>query len=130
MFFDSTWKAFQNRFQGILVNLRRHTDLLDKEAASIHFLDAKRMADQTLQEVDDRERRRCASELREVFSWLSPDPYQDQRLDKLSRDCQADTCEWLLRNDVISSWIREGESRPVVWLNGIPGSGRYMVLLH
>jgi len=41
MFFDSTWKAFQNRFQGILVNLRRHTDLLDKEAASIHFLDAK-----------------------------------------------------------------------------------------
>lgn len=130
MFFDSTWRSFQYRFQGILANLRRHTDLLDKEAASIHFLDAKRMVDQTLQDAEDRERQKCASELREVLGWLAPDLNQDQRLDRLSRDCLAETCEWFLRNDVIASWIHEGTSRPVVWLNGIPGSGWLSYPLH
>ena len=102
--------------------------MLDKEAASIHFLEAKRMVDQTMQDIEDRERQRRASELREVLGWLSPDADQDQRLERLSRSCYIETCGWFLRNEVVTSWIHEGESRPVVWLNGIPGSGLLIVL--
>lgn len=123
MFFECTWKSFEQRFQGILSNLRRHANLIDKEAASIHFLEAKGVAQRMELELNEKERQRQAIELREVLRWISADPDQEQRLERLCHDRQLDTCEWLFRNENIVSWLHEGQSKPIVWLNGIPGSG-------
>ncbi|MCJ1426374.1 hypothetical protein MMC29_004277 [Sticta canariensis] len=124
MFFECTWRSFEQRFQGILSNLRRHASLMDKEAASIHFLEAKEAAQRMKQEIDEKERQRQAFELREVLQWVTANPDQEQRLERLWYHRQGNTCEWLLRNENIVSWLHEGPSKPIIWLNGIPGSGK------
>ena len=103
MFFESTWRSFEHRFQGVLVNLRRHTDLLDKEAASINFADTKRLAQETRREAEERERKECERELQEVLDWLAPSRLPDERQEKLSSSCHPGTCDWLLENPTLLS---------------------------
>ena len=41
MVFDSLWKTFNPRFQGILESLRRHRNLIDQEANTINVSEAR-----------------------------------------------------------------------------------------
>ena len=41
MVFDSLWKTFNSRFQAILESMRKHRDLIDREANAISIADAK-----------------------------------------------------------------------------------------
>lgn len=123
--FECTWKTFEQRFGSILANLRRHSDLLDREAASIHFAAAKEAALESQRQVEDSEMQRKRMERKEVQQWLAVDDEQEVRLERLLKRCQTGSCEWIFRNDSISSWLHESRNRPSVWMSGNPGSGTY-----
>ena len=137
MLFECTWKAFEPQFDAILYKIERHTELIDKEANCIALLetrdaakerqrDVKTAIQEKQKETDTRVKHKQAAQLREVVQWISIDENdQEYRLEKLARHRQPQTCEWLLRNRSIVSWLHKGTSKPVIWLSGIPGSGDY-----
>lgn len=54
-FFDSSWARFDLRFRGILDSLKRHGELVDKEANSIDIEEAREWRKKTLQDIKERE---------------------------------------------------------------------------
>lgn len=129
MMFECTWRNFENRFGSILADLKRHSDLLDREAASIHFAEAKEAALASQAQIEDLEVQKRRVEWREVHQWLAVDDVQDTRLERLMERCQAGSCEWVFRNESIASWLHENRNKPIVWIKGNPGSGKCLWLL-
>ena len=137
MLFECTWRAFEPQFDAILYKIERHTELIDKEANCIALLETREAAKERQRDVkiaiqekqketDTRVKQHQAVQLREVVQWLSTDEIdQEFTLEKLAQHRQPQTCEWLLRNRSIVSWLHRGTSKPVIWLSGIPGSGNY-----
>ena len=137
MLFECTWKAFESQFDAILYKIERHTELVDKEANCMALLETREAAkerqrevkiaiQQKQKEIDARVKQHQTVQLREVIQWISNDEDdQEFRLEKLARHRQPQTCEWLLRNRSVVSWLHKGTSKPVIWLSGIPGSGEY-----
>ncbi|KAL8792043.1 MAG: hypothetical protein Q9195_005384 [Heterodermia aff. obscurata] len=124
MMFDSTWRNFEHRFGAIITNLRRHSDLLDREAASMHFASAKDAELALQRQIEETEAQKKRAEWKSVQQWLSVDGAQETRLERLAERCQPGSCNWILHNAVISSWLHEGLSKSIVWVKGHPGSGK------
>ena len=129
MIFECTWRNFEHRFGVILASLRRHSDLLDREAASIHFAEVKEAAGIAQRQVDAIEAERRRTELKEVQRWLAVDGVQEARLERLKSRCQPDSCEWLFRNESIVSWLHPNRNKPILWIKGKPGSGKLLSFL-
>ena len=122
--FDSTWRTFEHRFSGIVSNLRRHSDLLDREAASIHFAAAKDAETALQRQIEAAEAQRMRTEWKDVQQWLAVDGSQESRLERLAERCQPGSCNWILHNVILSSWLHESPSKPI-WIKGNPGSGGF-----
>ena len=138
--FDSLWKTFNLRFQGILENLRKHRDLIDAEANAINIAEAKILrntqmdhfrrwrADQAY-EIEKIERERLASQIRETVAWLGANEGQEDMFAKFSKACDASDSHWFLKDSSIISWLgRHGRDDSVIWLNGKPGAGQSVLL--
>jgi hypothetical protein len=123
--FDSLWKSFGNRFDAILTDLARHRDLVDREAVSIDIVEAQATRKQAQEELDRQEKRRRATELREVTAWLAlKDQDQEDDLDRIATKCQPGTCDWILNHSKARPWVNGEARKSVLWLTGIPGSGK------
>ncbi|KIW80235.1 hypothetical protein Z517_06850 [Fonsecaea pedrosoi CBS 271.37] len=125
--FDATWKNFALRFNGILERLGKSRDVLAAGVDSIAVL-----ADETFrQEVLDRmtrlETERDTLQLRNVLTWLNGtrlDEDQESVLQNRSIARQQGTCEWILENPNLRSWLDPEDNRPLLLLHGKPGSGK------
>lgn len=134
MVFDSLWKSFILRFQGILEGLRKHRDLIDAEANVISITEAKSWRSEQIgqinqwrlkqaDEIDKAERERLASQTREAVAWLNAGEEQENRLTKLSRASNGTSDHWALKEATVLLWIEQGREPSIVWLNGKPGAG-------
>jgi hypothetical protein len=66
---------------------------------------------------------------RSVLDWLrAEDVNSDQ--ERYSRIWQeSKTCQWILETPQIKAWCDpDNNSHPVLWIHGIPGSGKYPTL--
>ncbi|MCJ1463035.1 hypothetical protein MMC07_001639 [Pseudocyphellaria aurata] len=125
LWFAFDWGLFERRFKSILGKLSAHCDLLDKEAAAMHFFEMKNMRDTRQREDDEAEQRRHRKMAREVLGWLSAaEDIQDEYLHKLADERQPETCNWILSDDDMYSWIEDESGDPILWLTGIPGAGK------
>ena len=125
VWFAFDWGLFERRFKSILEKLRTHCDLLDREAAAIHFSEMKVMREKHDLEEEQFEQRRKIQFATEVFTWLSADgDYQEEYLHQISDIRQPGTCNWILEDQQICSWIGDDNGEPVIWISGIPGSGK------
>ncbi len=134
MVFDSLWKSFNLRFQGILEGLRKHRDLIDAEANVISITEAKSWRSEQIgqinqwrliqaDEIDKAERERLASQTREAVAWLNAGEEQENRLTKLLRAYNGTSDHWALKEATVLLWIGQGRDPSIVWLNGKPGAG-------
>lgn len=135
MVFDSLWKTFNLRFQGILESLRKHRDLIDQEANSVDIAEAKAWRRQQLglintwraeraEETDRLERDRQTSATRAAMTWIGAGEEQEDQFAKVLRASNDDHRHWALEEAKFMSWLAEGKDlSTVLWLNGKPGAG-------
>lgn len=69
--FTFNWGLFERRFKSILHRLSSHCDLVDREAAAIHFSEMKNFRDKRQLEEEASEQYRQEKMAESVFRWLS-----------------------------------------------------------
>ena len=122
-FFHSSWSSFGIRFKAIIDSLEKHSDWLDREANSIDIAEAKEWRRNITDEATIREQERSDAQFQDALAWLAIDD-QEEELDQLLNRCQEGTCDWLFRQKEIVAWTGDGPQNPLLWLKGIPGSGK------
>jgi hypothetical protein len=128
MLFETLWKDFNGRFSSIIESLTRHSDLVDKEATSIDIAEARVWRMRAQEELEDRERDKGLLQLNRSINWLrTEDSLQlpDDDLYRFSETRLKGTCKWILRDKIIVDWRKDDEHNPLVWLNGMPGAGKF-----
>ncbi|KAH7343012.1 hypothetical protein BKA65DRAFT_587311 [Rhexocercosporidium sp. MPI-PUGE-AT-0058] len=131
IFFDSLWKDFGARFLGILENLERHRDLVDREASTIAIIEAKKWRAKQQDNLEQLEDERRDRQLQDCISWLAiDDRSQEDALEKLSDLRQEGTCDWILESSQLRTWVEDRNAEPVLWLKGIPGAGKSVLTSH
>jgi hypothetical protein len=125
-FFDASWRSFRGRFNSILERLAKNRDLIDQEAQCYSILAGKDFRETILEKIDRDEKERSDHRLRDTLTWLDlkgQDREQDDLFDCRSRDRKDGTCEWILKNPKIRTWLDPEDNRSLLWLRGKPGSG-------
>lgn len=131
--FDSLWRAFSSRFETILESLRRHQDLIDREAAAIDITQAKEWRAQQMKEIrqwrteraehlDKSEKDRLAACLRDAVAWFGARDEQENELSRLSEACTSK--HWALEDPKVLLWLDQSRHNSILWLNGKPGAGK------
>lgn len=125
IFFGSMWAGFESRFGSILESLAYHSELLDKEAVAVNISDALARSTKDVGRWEQQEREWQAHKVRTVLSWLATDesPSEDI-LDRHTRDCLPDSCEWFIQHHKTQLWLKDGKENALFWLYGKPGAGK------
>ena len=125
LLFTFHWGLFERRFKVILNRISAHCDRLDSEAAAIHFSEMKKFRDESQNEIDAFEHHRQYQMTESVYRWLSAVEHdQEEHLHRMSDSRQPKTCDWVLDDPQVKSWIEDETGELTLWLNGKPGSGK------
>jgi hypothetical protein len=135
LLFASLWKDFGGRFSGIINDLKKQRDFVDREAASIDIVESKASRVQHQQEIkeqrdhalmllEEREKEAKISRKRHAVAWLSVDVRdQEEHYERISKRRHDETCKWVVQQPCMEAWIKNDSKSPLLWLNGKPGAG-------
>lgn len=124
-YFMFDWGLFQRRFKSTLERLASHSELLEKEAAAIHYSDMRVLRDRHQLEMREIERVRDGKMALDVLAWLSAaEDSQEDYLHQLADHRQLGTCNWILEHDQVNLWTEDEGADAILWMTGIPGSGK------
>lgn len=76
----------------------------------------------TMKRFDAVDKRNNEQDRARILSWLSPIPYS-QHHKRVYGEVLEGTGEWLLEDDQYADW-RDSNPSAMLWLHGIPGSGK------
>jgi ankyrin repeat protein len=132
------WRSFDQTFHDSLSEVRRHSDLVEREATLAHMLeesqarmeltelrslieakqpsDQGRLAPQHLGMTHTL----TAAGFAGIKRWLDARQCQEE---KVGIEILPGTCEWILGRPELSSWISKDEIR-LFWIYGAPGCGK------
>jgi len=137
----TSWGRFQARFNNIIEDLKGHEELVEKEASAHHMAQASDMKQsldllkyemhEKLDSLAQDEKKECFDQRQAISAWLKLD--QDDQLaifDKLESEGRKfdGTCSWILKNTKMASWLQSKPETPIVWLQGIPGAGKSIII--
>jgi hypothetical protein len=134
--FASLWKDFGGRFSGIINDLKKQGDFVDREAASIDIVESKASRTQHQEEIkqqrenallllEEREKEARISRTRHAVAWLSVDMTdQEEHYERISKRRHDETCMWVAQQPCMEAWIKNDFKSPLLWLNGKPGAGK------
>ncbi|KAK3330847.1 hypothetical protein B0H66DRAFT_467189 [Apodospora peruviana] len=135
--FLTSWGRFQREFDNILDDLKRHEDLIDKDANAHKIIEAREMRkdlelwkSQSLDKLAQEQREKTARQIQGVTTWLQlDDSEQISLLDSLTKVGfkYPGTVDWVLRNQKMASWLRSSPNSPLLWLQGGPGTGKSVI---
>lgn len=122
------WSNFDLHFTHILNRLARHTDLVDSEAAASNFDAAYSFRVMARHEFKEAQTERRKGTFRQKKEWLCPLSFEHdlQRCEDTLADC-ANTGRWFLRCEKFTSWMDPDNAPSILWLSGIPGSGKFLI---
>ncbi|KAJ1333131.1 ankyrin repeat domain-containing protein 50 [Microdochium nivale] len=134
LLFLTSWGRFQRRFNGILEDMARHEDLIDKEANALNISEARKMRDdlrswreETVLSQRAADDELASRQLSFVTSWLKVDESDQLAIfDALSVEGETypGTCDWLTNDEAVRSYLKSLPSTANLWLQGIPGAGK------
>ncbi|KAH7016462.1 uncharacterized protein B0I36DRAFT_337764 [Microdochium trichocladiopsis] len=128
LFFAPLWGRFHSRFDELLDNISFISDEIDREAISIDIVQTQDSRQKEQDENLRREERLQAEQVAAVMGWLASDIIeQEDRLEWLRGRCHDGTSCWITNHKEFRSWLQLGRGRPVLWLNGKPGSGKSVI---
>jgi len=128
---DSAWGRFERQFKGILSDLSRHAEVVDKEANTQNILntqkwirDVRSWRDGNIADITRLEKEQSLTQYQWMLSWLEmKEAEQDEIFQLLSNNSRHGTCEWIVRNPTIKNWMRRQREQLFLWVKGKPGSG-------
>ena len=134
--FESLWKTFDLRFQTILESMKKHRDLVDREANTMSITEAKAWRNQQLadikhwqairnEEIERQERERSVSNVRESVAWLGATTEQEDLYVKLVGKTEGQRESWIFQHPIITKWLDPLSDIKSVWLHGKPGGGKH-----
>ncbi|KAI0976556.1 hypothetical protein F4678DRAFT_413747 [Xylaria arbuscula] len=127
-FFKTTWAGFDFRFNSILASMAKYSEAIDQEASTIDIIEAKQWREKLSSQVATQEKDRQERNRQSVIAWLALENLpQDDNREKLLRDCLEGSCDWVLKQEKVASWIKVDSQSPVVWLHGKPGAGKSVI---
>jgi hypothetical protein len=128
--FDAFRKIFLVHLQHTLENIRRHKDLVRSQATLVQCEELQKLHNEAVAAF--RANREAIGERRRkaVQEWLSAAEYDaDQEKSNKIREEYPETGRWLLGNDLFKSWFQpEVCTAPILWISGIPGAGKGILL--
>jgi len=135
LLFTSLWKDFGSRFSGIIEDLKRQREFVDREAVSIDIVESKASRSHFQEEIKQRQMRSLMlieqseteaqlARKRHAVAWLSENVRdQEEHYERISSRRHDDTCKWVVRQSQMEVWMRSDRKAPLLWLNGKPGAG-------
>ena len=91
----------------------------------MHFSEMKNFRDRQQLEDEAFEQYRQNQMAENVLRWLAAaGDQQEEHLYQIADCRQAGTCNWVLENSLMKGWIEDEGGDPVLWMTGIPGSGK------
>ncbi|TGJ82679.1 hypothetical protein E0Z10_g6084 [Xylaria hypoxylon] len=137
LFFLTSWGRFQGRFDGILDDLKRHEDQLDREANAYNIIEAKNMREslqqwreESIAKTHQAEEEQNTRQLQAICSWLrANDTDQPVIFDQISSEVSKypGTCAWILTQPTLACWLRNQSEDSFIWLQGNPGCGKSVI---
>lgn len=134
-FFSCLWGGFQGRLTSIVEDLRKHAELVDKEANAYHIAESYKSRDESRawrqriqQEIDQKEKEQAHAQYQSVQSWLRTFDWERPEPSEIFDSASPGTCGWIVQNSRIAPWLRPGQETPFFWINGNPGSGKIIPL--
>lgn len=108
----------------MLDSLRRHSDLVDKEANALNISTVQEWRLKAFEDLGKVEKERFDNQFRAVMTWFDVKDYQqDDILNNLIDKSHPGTTAWLLSHAEVTAWLSGSSKNSVLWLTGKPGSG-------
>lgn len=134
MFFTSSWCRFQRRFDSIIEDLKAHEDLVDKTANAINISEAREMREklevwrqENLDKLAKDEAEQTAAQYLAIVGWLKLDEFDQIKIFEsieLDTSNNSGACDWILKQQKISAWMRCSQEASFLVLHGHPGTGK------
>ncbi|CAI6339363.1 unnamed protein product [Periconia digitata] len=127
LLFHTSWGRFQRRFDGILEDLDRHADLIDREANARNISVAQRKRDESYEKLEQEERLLGLQQYQSVVAWLKLDENEQTKiLESIHEEGLefSGTCSWASGNGRIAAWLKNTPNDRQLWLQGNAGTGK------
>ena len=118
--------------------MKRHERLVDVTANAHDIVEARKMRDdirtwreEGLMQLDRLEVEQTAKHHQSIMSWLKIDDSDQLAVfDAISSEGAKypGTCDWILHNAKVKSWLQPKPDTPILMLNGVAGSGKSVIL--
>lgn len=140
VFFMTTWGRFQRRFDGIVDDLKAHEKLVDATATAVGQAELRRIKEEVenarreaLERVAEEEKDRTTSQYFDIVCWLKTDESEQAKaFDSVASEPlnYPETCDWVLCQSKIASWMRCSTESTFLVLDGNPGTGKSALMTH
>ena len=134
MLFLTSWGRFQLRFDSIIEDLKAHEELVDKTANAVNISEAREMRgklevwrQETLDKLTKDEAEQTAAQYLAIVGWLKLDEFDQVKIfDSIESEASSNpgTCDWILKQQKISAWMRCSQEASFLVLHGNPGTGK------
>ncbi|KAK2031757.1 hypothetical protein LX32DRAFT_257615 [Colletotrichum zoysiae] len=134
VFFMTSWGRFERRFDSIIEDLKAHEKLVDSTANAVGHSQIKKIREdvetlrrEAAEQVEREETESTASQFLSIVGWLKVDNNQQAKIsDTISAEPQKypQTCDWILGQKQITSWMRCSMDSSFLVLHGHPGTGK------
>ncbi|GFF58975.1 hypothetical protein IFM62136_03997 [Aspergillus lentulus] len=123
-FFEALWPRKKEHISLVKTHIERHALLMRNEVRLEHIREEHDTRLRAFEHFKNAEKSHRLQRFYAIKADMSPRMYDDKLNWYHSRVCEG-TGTWLFKDDVVKDWlnINNGSSR-VVWLQGIPGSGK------
>ncbi|KAK3687800.1 hypothetical protein B0T22DRAFT_489623 [Podospora appendiculata] len=139
LFFRTSWGRFQRHYNHILDDLKRHEELVDKEANAHNIATVHSMRDEitswrteSLNKIARDDVEHSNFQYQSILAWLKMSNSVAEQ--SLIADAIADeimrfpgTCSWVLKNKKILTWLHDQADGSYLWVKGKPGSGKSVI---
>ncbi|KAK3324555.1 hypothetical protein B0T19DRAFT_232555 [Cercophora scortea] len=139
LFFRTSWGRFQRHYSHILDDLKRHEELVDKEAnahniATVHSIrnEITSWRTESMKKIAKDDVEHTNIQYQSILAWLRMSNSVAEQ--SLIADSIADeitrfpgTCSWVLKNKKILTWLQDQADGSYLWVKGKPGSGKSVI---
>ncbi|PON29051.1 NACHT domain-containing protein [Trichoderma gamsii] len=137
LLFLTSWVRFQRRLDNIVEDMKRHIDLVDKEANVLNIAQAQEMRrdirawrEQNVEKVKSLEDKQAIKQYQSIVAWMNIDESDQLAIFESlvsERRSYPKTCWWIFETAKVSSWLEKRPESPILWLQGTPGAGKSVI---